>query len=74
MGLGASARPLTFEVQADEISIAKVLAGLNRSDIAVDGTTSFRADVMGTVDEPQAMFQMSGANLIAYREASCVGR
>ena len=69
IGLRGKEQSLNLQAQADQVSIAQVLAGLNRSQIDVDGTASFRANVTGTVQHPEAQFQMTGSNLTAYREA-----
>ncbi|MBL8290660.1 MAG: translocation/assembly module TamB domain-containing protein [Bryobacterales bacterium] len=68
LGLGGKDQSLNLQAQSSQVSIAHVLAGLNLSTINVGGTTSLRADVTGTVRNPEARVHLTGSNLTAFGE------
>jgi len=59
---------LQVQATANQLSIAAVLAGLNRADIPVTGDLDLAAHVSGTLNDPTADVNAQGRGLVAYGE------
>ena len=59
---------LQVQATANQLSIAAVLAGLNRADVPVTGELDVAAKVGGTLNDPTADVKAQGRELVAYGE------
>jgi autotransporter translocation and assembly factor TamB len=68
VGLKGRAPAINLVASSENISIADVLAGLNRADMPVTGTARFNAQVRGTTKQPEVDAQIGATDLVAYKE------
>ena len=68
VGLKGASPVLNVTAKSDNVSIAAILAALDRKDIPASGQASFSTVITGTVKKPQAQITVAAQNLAAYNE------
>ena len=68
VGLKGRNPAIDLTTQTQNLKIESVLAGLNRTDIPASGDVQIDARITGTTKQPVVDANISGSNLVAYKE------